>query len=149
MSTEAFKTVSDLQYIQEKIPHRSPFLWVDRIIDRAPDQLTTEKFIPEDLDIFEGHYPGYPILPGVILCEALFQSGALLIAESMGQEPVGAPVVTRILKAKFKREVKPGDTIQMQVTLKEKVGPAWFLKGKVLVNSKIAVSLEFGCTLKT
>ena len=65
------------------IPHRPPFLWIDRIISYEEGTMVTEKTIPEDLDIFKGHYPEHPILPGVILCEALFQTGALLIARMM------------------------------------------------------------------
>ena len=63
------------------IPHRPPFLWVDKIISFADDTIITEKMIPTDLDIFTGHYPGNPIMPGVLLCEAIFQSGALLIGK--------------------------------------------------------------------
>ncbi len=63
------------------IPHRAPFLWVDKIISFADDTIVTEKMIPADLDIFSGHYPGNPIMPGVLLCEAIFQSGALLIGK--------------------------------------------------------------------
>lgn len=138
--------------ILDKIPHRPPFLWIDKIICQSESQIETEKLIKEDLDIFKGHYPGYPILPGVILCEAAFQSGALLIAETVEQVNGSAnqlPVVTRILKAKFKREVRPGDRITIRVILSEKVGPAWFMKARVLLeDGSTALNLEFACTLK-
>ncbi|MCI5211006.1 MAG: hypothetical protein D3910_19960 [Candidatus Electrothrix sp. ATG2] len=89
-------------------------------------------------------------MPGVLLCEAVFQAGALLISETLGgkEEINGVPVLTRILGAKFKREVGPGDTIAIQATLKEKMGPAWFMKGSVRVKGKIAVQVEFACALK-
>lgn len=137
--------------ILDKIPHRAPFLWVDRVISQSPVHIETGKFIPRDLDLFQGHYPDYPILPGVILCEAIFQSGALLIADLLEREDVinhGIPVVTRIIKAKFKREVRPESQLTMVVKLKEKVGPAWFMTGKTLVAGKVVLSLEFACTLK-
>ena len=137
--------------IYRRIPHRPPFLWVDKIIGQTSDSIETEKLIPVDLDIFAGHYPDHPIMPGVILCEAVFQSGALLISNLINKEDLlsgQVPVLTRIIGAKFKREVKPGDTINMQVQLKEKVGPAWFMKGKVLVQDKVVMSLEFACTFK-
>ena len=121
--------------IYRRIPHRPPFLWVDKIIGQTTDSIETEKSIPVDLDIFTGHYPDHPIMPGVILCEAIFQSGALLISNLISKEDiptVQVPVLTRIIGAKFKREVKPGDTINMQVQLKERVGPAWFMKGRGL-----------------
>lgn len=136
--------------ITELIPHRPPFLWIDRIISYEEGTMVTEKTIPEDLDIFKGHYPEHPILPGVILCEALFQTGALLIARMMQdtQEPKnGIPVLTRIGVARFKRPVGPGSTIQMQVHLKEKVAGSWFMRGILRVKEKIAVQVDFSCTL--
>ncbi|MCI5161283.1 MAG: beta-hydroxyacyl-ACP dehydratase, partial [Candidatus Electrothrix sp. AX5] len=112
--------------------------------------IRAEKLLPTDLDVFQGHYPDYPIMPGVLLCEAVFQAGALLIGETLRgeQEIKGVPVLTRIIGAKFKREVGPGDTIEIQAALKEKVGPAWFMKGSVRVKDKIAVQVEFACALK-
>jgi len=112
--------------------------------------LTTRKYIPEDLDVFKGHYPDHPILPGVLLCEALFQTGALLIAlllKDTNEDHDGVPVLTRVEGIKFKRPVGPGDTIQMKVSLKEKLGGAWFLKGTLRVKEKVAVQVNFACTL--
>ncbi len=132
------------------IPHRPPFLWIDRIISYEEGSMVAEKTIPADLDIFQGHYPEHPILPGVILCEALFQTGALLIARMMQDEqdvPQGVPVLTRIGGARFKRPVGPGSIIQMQVNLKEKVAGSWFLKGILRVKEKIAVQVDFSCTM--
>ena len=132
------------------IPHRPPFLWVDRIISYEDGTMVTEKTIPEDLDIFQGHYPEHPILPGVILCEALFQTGALLIArmvqDSEEIQP-GIPVLTRIGGARFKRPVGPGSIIRMQVNVKERVAGAWFLKGILRVKEKIAVQVDFSCAM--
>jgi 3-hydroxyacyl-[acyl-carrier-protein] dehydratase len=132
------------------IPHRPPFLWIDRIISYEDGSMVAEKTIPEDLDIFQGHYPEHPILPGVILCEALFQTGALLIARMLQDEqnvPHGIPVLTRIGGARFKRPVGPGSIIRMQVNLKERVAGSWFLKGILRVKEKIAVQIDFSCAL--
>ena len=139
--------------IYEAIPHRPPFLWVDKVISFNSRTIITEKFISPDLDVFKGHYPGYPLMPGVLLCEAVFQTGALFMAKTLRDseetKKAGekAPVLTRIKGAKFKREVKPGDTIRIHVTLDENIGNAWFFKGKVLVKDKTAVKVTFGCTL--
>lgn len=136
-------------FITERIPHREPFLWLDKVLECEGDALVAEKRIPADLDIFRGHYPGYPLMPGVILCEAVFQAGAILLAEQMkGSEAVGMPVLTRILGAKFKREVRPGDTITVHVKIKERLGPAWLMKGSVRLDDKTAVQVEFACALK-
>jgi len=139
--------------IYKAIPHRPPFLWVDSVISFDAETIVTEKFIAPDLDFFKGHYPGYPIVPGVLLCEAVFQTGALFMAKMLekagnsSETSPKTPVLTRIKGAKFKREVKPGDTIRMHVTLDENIGNAWFFKGKVLVNNKTAVKVDFGCAI--
>lgn len=140
--------MTDLEQILALIPHRPPFLWVDRIVSREAERIETEKLIPADLELFQGHYPGHPLVPGVLLCEAIFQSGALLIAASgaavAGQE---IPVLTRITGAKFKREVSPGDRAAITVTVKERIGPAWLMSGKLAVDGKNAVSVDFACAL--
>jgi len=144
-------------FITDRIPHRPPFLWLDRVLEISGEKITAEKKIPEDMELFQGHYPDYPLMPGVLLCEAVFQAGALLIGEVHKKEqdsPAGTlqkgmPVLTRILGARFKREVRPGDTVTVNVTLQEKVGPAWFMKGSVRVLGKVAVQVEFACALKS
>ncbi len=140
----------DKDFIMEQIPHRPPFLWLDRVLELTESSIRAEMAVSADLEIFKGHYPNYPIMPGVLLCEAVFQAGALLVAKTLRkkQELKGVPVLTRILGAKFKREVRPGDRIEISATLKEHVGPAWFLKGTVHVHDKIAVQVEFACALK-
>lgn len=143
-------------FITERIPHRPPFLWLDRVMEVTDTSILAEKTIPDDLDLFQGHYPGYPLMPGVLLCEAVFQAGGVLLAESLRNESNGVhdaqsvakPVLTRILGARFKREVHPGDTIAVSARLKERVGNAWFLKGTVRVGGKVAVQVEFGCIMQ-
>ena len=138
------------EVICSMIPHRPPFLWVDSIISQEKNHIETEKTFSKDLDIFKGHYPDYPIMPGVLLCEAAFQSGALLIAAALKDsenKKNKLPVLARIQEAKFKREVKPGDTIHIKVILVEQEGPAWFFKGKIMVADKTAVKVKFVCTL--
>jgi len=137
-------------FITSRIPHREPFLWLDRIVELRKDSIRAEKNFSPELPLFAGHYPDYPLVPGVILCEAIFQAGALLIGELLGdgEQRDGVPVLTRISGARFKREVRPGDTIEIRAALQEQVGMAWFLKGNVRVAGKMAVQLEFACMLK-
>lgn len=142
--------------ISQLIPHRPPFLWVDKIVSFAGDTIITEKTIPADLDIFAGHYPGNPIMPGVLLCEAIFQSGALLIgkmhkasaaAPQEGQLTESVPVLTRIVNAKFKRNVLPGDTIRIEVRLTETLASASFFRGTLKIGGKTAVQVDFACAM--
>ncbi len=137
----------EFEEICRRIPHRPPFLWLDRIIEISRDEIWAEKKIPLDLELFKGHYPDYPLMPGVLLCEAVFQAGALLISERLADKRAGMPVLTRIYNARFKRQVRPGDTIKAMARFVEKIGPAWLLKGKVVVGGKTALSVEFGCAI--
>lgn len=136
--------------ISRLIPHRAPFLWVDKIISFAGDTIITEKKIPEDLDVFAGHYPANPIMPGVLLCEAIFQSGALLIGKMTHPQEAdlhAVPVLTRINNAKFKRNVLPGDTVQIKVQLTDSVSSVSFFKGTLMVRGKTAVQVSFACAM--
>ena len=138
-------------FITERIPHRPPFLWLDKVVDITDSSILAEKKIPEKLEVFQGHYPDYPLMPGVLLCEAVFQAGGVLLAEKLrsggGSDGLAKPVLTRIQGAKFKREVHPGDTVAISARLKEQIGDAWFLKGTVRVDGKVAVQVEFDCIL--
>ena len=141
---DAFDEIASL------IPHRAPFLWVDKIISCTEDTIVTEKTIPADLDIFTGHYPEHPIMPGVLLCEAIFQSGALLIGkqnQAQDSAQTAVPVLTRIHHAKFKRSVYPGDTVQIKVQLLETLSSASIFKGYLKLRGKTAVQVEFTCAL--
>ncbi len=141
----------NLDQIKNNIPHREPFLWLDRVHEQTENFIRAEKYINPDLEIFKGHYPDYPLLPGVILCEAVFQAGALLIAVATLSEEnrvEGLPVLARIQGARFKREVRPGDTIIIEAKIIEKLAQAWFFKGTVRVADKLALQVEFSCALK-
>lgn len=135
--------------IYKRIPHRPPFLWIDSILSLTSDKVVAEKHIPEDLELFNGHYPDHPLMPGVLLCESVFQAGAILISENIknNDQDTGVPVLTRIYGARFKREVPPGARIQVHVRLTERIGSAWLMKGKVQVAEKTAVTVEFGCAM--
>lgn len=128
------------------IPHRPPFLLIDRVVERSTDRIRCSKTFDEGDYFFAGHYPGFPIVPGVLLCEAAMQAGAVLLA---GQVDASGkvPVATRIGDVRFKRMVRPGDTVEIEVELTERLSGAFFLKAKVSVGTAVAARLEFACTL--
>ncbi|MEX0798789.1 MAG: 3-hydroxyacyl-ACP dehydratase FabZ family protein [Bacteriovoracaceae bacterium] len=131
----------------DRIPQKEPFLFVDNVIERTKNSIVTEKKVTGLEDFFKGHFPGNPIMPGVLLCEACFQSGALLMSyQGEGIEKKTA-VVSRVQNAKFKTMVKPGDTLKIKVELKELMGNAAFMKGVVSVEEKKALVLDFAVTL--
>ena len=130
------------------IPHRPPFLWVDTIISLSETLIETRTTFAEDLEVFQGHYPGNPLLPGVLLCEAVYQSGALLLAGSFEeQNDTRIPVLTRITDTRFKRRVLPGETVDIEVTLTESISSVSVLRGKARVGQELALKTEFYCAL--
>ncbi len=133
----------------QSIPHREPFLFVDKIVEISNDRIVTTKYIAPDFDVFRGHYPNQPVMPGVLLCECCFQAGALLMANIIGgyDKSVGVPVVTKIKDARFKRMVLPDDTLRVEVTLDETFNQAYFLTGRASVEGKQAVRVTFVCML--
>lgn len=136
----------DRQQIEEFIPHREPFLWLDEVVSLEETRIHARKQIPEDLDVFRGHYPDFPVLPGVLQCEAAFQAGAVLIARRIESAEGQVPVVTRLNNVQFRRMVRPGETLDVEAELTETLANAFFLKGKVSVNGQVSVRLEFACT---
>ena len=136
-----------MEQILKAIPHRPPFLFVDRVIELSEDRIRAAREMSPDEDFFRGHYPGNPIMPGVLICESIFQAGAILLSSIIGDVSGGVPVLTRIGNAKFKNMVKPGDTLELEAELVEKVSNAYFLKGKASVGGKTAVTVEFAVSL--
>jgi len=137
----------NIEEIKECIPHRHPFLWLDEVVELTSEKIHARKFLAPELEIFEGHYPGQPIFPGVLQCEAAFQAGAVLIAKQHAVEEGKVPVVTRLNNTKFRNILKPGETLDIEVTLTETLANAFFLTGKISSAGKVATRLEFACAL--
>ena len=131
-----------LQYI----PHRPPFLFVDKVIEETKDTIKTEKFIDSEEPFFLGHYPERPIMPGVLIFESIFQTGAIMMGKRIANEG-RIPVLTRVNNIKLKHAVNPNDTLQIEVKLKDLVSSAAYMTGKASVNGKVAVTLEFTAML--
>jgi 3-hydroxyacyl-[acyl-carrier-protein] dehydratase len=132
--------------IQSAIPHRPPMLLVDEIVEQSEDRIVCRKTFHAGEFFFQGHYPGYPLVPGVILCESAMQAGAILLSRFVAEEG-GVPVATRMNEVKFKQMVRPGDTVEMTVELTERLGGAFFLKARTTKDGKTAVSFEFACAM--
>lgn len=133
------------------IPHRPPFLFIDKIVELRADGATCQRTIRIEEPQFEGHYPGNPIMPGVLLCEACFQTGAVYLAKQIEQDGRSlsdvTPVLSRINNARFKRMVTPGDKVMIEVTMKETIGKFFFMQGKVLKDGKPMLTIEFALAM--
>ena len=109
--------------VTDLIPHRPPFLFVDEIVSESPDGLVAKRAWRADEDFYKGHYPGAPITPGVLLCEAVFQTAACYLAlkaRAAGGKPgEGVPLIAKISDVRFRNPVYPGDTILLEVKQKD------------------------------
>ena len=136
--------------ITDYIPHREPFLFVDAINELQEKSIETTFVVKENSDFFKGHYPNNPITPGVIICESVFQSAAILISSIINfqnEKLAGTPVLTRITSAKFKGMVKSGEKLIAQTNIEDRLQNTWYLKGKVLKNDKSVLNIEFAVSL--
>ena len=143
-----------LETIKAAIPHREPFLLVDDVVEQTAETIVCRKMFSGDEFWYAGHYPNYPLTPGVLLCEASLQAGAVLLSEvsrqaQEGEVPDGVPVATRLNNVQFRNMVLPGQQIEIEVQLTERLANAYFMKAKVtnLSTGKLAVRLEFACTV--
>jgi 3-hydroxyacyl-[acyl-carrier-protein] dehydratase len=133
--------------IERILPHREPFLWLDEVVEQTDRTIHARKYVDPKLDVFAGHYPDFPVLPGVLQCEAAFQAGAILIAAMAPPTDGSVPVVTRLTNAKFRRMVRPGEVLDIHAEVVERMSNAYFLKGRTEVAGQTTCSLEFACTL--
>ena len=133
------------------MPQREPFLFVDRVVEVTDSSIQTEKQIKVDEPFFAGHFPNRPIMPGVLICEAVFQSSSILMSKRAGtpSDDRRIPLITRISNVKLKRVVLPGDLMEVEVKLKEILGQAAYMSGKVKVVGKTVLTVEFTAMLVT
>lgn len=134
------------EQIKECIPHRSPFLWLDSVSELTDSRIVASKYLDKDLPVFQGHYPQFPVFPGVLQCKACFQAAAVLISKVVEVSSGEVPVVTRQNNTQFRRMIRPGETIQVEVELTERVSNAFYLKGRVTVDGKVTARLDFVCS---
>ena len=133
------------------MPQREPFLFVDRVVEVTDSSIQTEKQIKVDEPFFAGHFPNRPIMPGVLICEAVFQSSSILMSKCAGtpSDDRRIPLITRISNVKLKRVVLPGDLMEVEVKLKEILGQAVYMSGKVKVKGETVLTVEFSAMLVT
>ncbi len=145
MSNEQ-KPILDVEGIQRLLPHRPPFLLVDRVVAFEKDtSLTALKGVTMNEPFFTGHFPGHPVMPGVLILEALAQAAGLLACLSLPPEMLGNTVtyLMGIDGARFRRPVVPGDRLELKVVVTRHKGAVWKQTGQALVDGEVVAEAEF------
>jgi 3-hydroxyacyl-[acyl-carrier-protein] dehydratase len=134
----------DVKEIFKRIPHRYPFLLVDRILEiEAGQRIVGIKNVSINEIYFQGHFPHQPVMPGVLICEAMAQVGAVLAHYSRGEADDGRVLVlTGLDRVKFKRPVEPGDQLRLELTSLKRRGDFWKMQGVATVDGKIVAQAE-------
>jgi len=132
--------------IKQIIPHREPFILVDEVESMEGDTIVCYKNVTGEEDFFRGHFPSYPVMPGVLIVEALAQAGAISI---LSKEAFRGKIAFfgGIDKVRFKRQVVPGDRLRLEVTLTRMRGNVGFGTGKATVGDELAVSADIICVI--
>ena len=144
---ETLKTL-DIEAIKEMIPHRHPFLMIDGVIDLVPDvEVTGIKNVTGEEDFFEGHFPGHPIMPGVLIVEAMAQTSAILVIGTVGKQPGSVVYFMSVDQARFRKPVFPGDRLMLHVVKKRNRGKVWKFKGEARVGDNLVAEATFSAMI--
>ncbi len=143
--TVAAKGSLDIRAVMAALPHRYPMLLVDRVIELVPDQsIRAIKAVSINEDFFNGHFPGRPIMPGVLIVEALAQAAGILAVESLGLAGSGKLVYFMAIEnAKFRVPVEPGCLLSLEVEFVQKRSSVCKFSGRALVEGKLAAEANF------
>ena len=139
----------DVPAIERVLPHRFPFLLIDRVVELSDDKVVALKNVSANEPYFAGHFPGRPIMPGVLQVEAMAQAGAVLALNILAN-PGDRPLVyfVGIDKVKFRRPVLPGDQLRLEVAPTRKGGRIWKMTGRALVDGNVVSEAEFLATFE-
>lgn len=143
--------VMDIHQILQYLPHRYPILLVDRVIEVVPgERITALKNVTMNEPFFPGHYPHHPVMPGVLVIEAMAQTAAILSFKTTGNMPEENSVYyfVGIDNARFKKPVTPGDQLIMEVALKLSKRGMWKYSGVAKVDGQVVAEAELICTMR-
>jgi len=139
-----------IQEIMDFLPHRYPFLLIDRVLEFEPKKrVVAIKNVTMNEPYFQGHFPGYPIMPGVLVVEAMAQAGALIMLSEITDHEQKLAVFTGIERAKFRRPVTPGDQIRFEVQVLSFRSRAGRIEGRATVDGKLACEATLTCAVVT
>ncbi|CAN7235108.1 3-hydroxyacyl-ACP dehydratase FabZ [Phenylobacterium sp. LjRoot225] len=135
----------DIIEILARIPHRYPFLLVDRAEEYRPhESIVGIKCVTVNEPFFQGHFPGYPVMPGVLIVEAMAQTGAVLMSKSLNVDVAGKTILfISVDNCRFRQPVRPGDVVRMHVEVVRARGDVFKFRGRALVGEKVAAEADF------
>ncbi|MDP6786049.1 MAG: 3-hydroxyacyl-ACP dehydratase FabZ [Rhodospirillales bacterium] len=141
--------VIEIGRVMEMIPHRYPFLMIDRIIETVPDSnATAVKNVTIDEPFFQGHFPNHPVMPGVLIVESMAQTAAILVVHTLGENSEGKLVYfTSIETARFRKPVTPGDSLRIHVQKERNRGGLWKFSGKAEVDGAVVAEATFSAMI--
>ncbi len=139
----------DIAEIISRIPHRYPFLLVDRAEDFvANESIVGIKCVTFNEPFFQGHFPDYPVMPGVLIVEAMAQTGAVLMSKTLEVDPRGKTILfASVDNCRFRAPVRPGDVLRMNVRVVKSRGGLFKFAGQAMVGDKVAAEAEFAAML--
>jgi len=142
--TSAGGVVLDTKQIMKMIPHRPPFLMIDKVVDVVRDvSAVGVKNVTGDEDYFAGHFPGHPIMPGVLIIEAMAQTAAVMVIDSVGKNLGSLVYFMSVEQARFRRPVGPGDSLHLHVEKIHSRGRVWKFKGEARVGGDLMAEAVF------
>jgi beta-hydroxyacyl-ACP dehydratase FabZ len=137
----------DINEIRTILPHRYPFLLVDRIVELEADRVVGIKNVTGNEPFFMGHFPDFPVMPGVLIVEAMAQAAGVLVLKSMPDRHNKLVLLVAIENARFRRPVVPGDTLRMEMTVLKRKATVAKMAGRATVDGQVVAEVEVMCKL--
>jgi 3-hydroxyacyl-[acyl-carrier-protein] dehydratase len=137
----------DINQIRDILPHRYPMLLVDRVIELEAERIVGIKCVTQNEPFFQGHFPDYPVMPGVLIVEALAQTAGVLVLSQVPDRHRKLVLLASITSAKFRRPVVPGDTLRLEMAVLKRKASVAVMAGKATVDGQVVAEAEMMCSL--
>jgi 3-hydroxyacyl-[acyl-carrier-protein] dehydratase len=139
--------ILDINEIRAILPHRYPFLLVDRIVEMEPERIVGIKNVTLNEPFFQGHFPDFPVMPGVLIVEAMAQAAGVLVLKTIADRQNKLVLLVAIENARFRRPVVPGDTLRMEMKVIKRKASVAKMAGVATVDGKVVAEVEVMCKL--